>query len=268
MDATFEKLTFKKRLKTMLKVDFKRMFTMPLVYILAGVSFALPILILVMSTMMGDATTVDPTTGAETAMEMFTNVWQAISSVSSGKSAGMSMDLTTMCNMNLMYFMIAVLVCVFTADDFRSGYAKNLFTVRSKKVDYVFSKTLVCFVGGAIMIIMYFIGAMIGGGISGLPFTMEGFNAGGIVACLFSKVFLVAVFVAIFLTFAVVAKQRTWLSILLAIGVGAFMFMMIPMMTPLNANFIHIIMTLAGGGLFAVGLGAVSNVILNKTSLV
>ncbi|MDE6677186.1 MAG: ABC transporter permease, partial [Clostridia bacterium] len=164
--------------------------------------------------------------------------------------------------------LIAVLVCVFVSDDFRSGYAKNLFTVRAKKVDYVFSKSLVCFAGGAIMILAYFIGAMLGGAIAGLPFTMEGFNAGGIVACLFAKIFLVAVFVAIFLTFSVVAKQRTWLSILLSVGVGAFMFMMIPVMTPLNANFIHVIMTLAGGALFAVGLGAVSNVILNKTSLV
>ncbi|MDE7405393.1 MAG: ABC transporter permease [Clostridiales bacterium] len=268
MDATFEKFTFKKRLKTMLKVDFKRMFTMPLIYVLFGVSLAMPILILIMTSMMGGEA--DPTTGAEAAA-MFTNVWQAISSVSGTASSGdaaMSMDLTTMCNMNLMYFIIAVLVCMFTAEDFRSGYAKNLFTVRSKKVDYVFSKTLVCFVGGAIMMLIFFIGAMIGGAIAGLPFTMEGFNAGGIVACLLSKIFLVAVFVAIFLTFAVVAKQRTWLSILLAIGVGAFMFMMIPMMTPLNASFLHVIMTLAGGGLFAVGLGAVSNVILNKTSLV
>ena len=263
MEAKFEKYTFAKRLKTMLKVDFKRMFTMPLVYIMAGVSLAMPILILVMTSTMGGT----PEAGAEAAA-MFTNVWQATSSVSGGESAGMSMDLTTMCNMNLMYFAIAVLVCLFTADDFRSGYAKNLFTVRSKKVDYVFSKTLVCFVGGVIMILAFFIGAMLGGAIAGLPFTMEGFNAGNLVACIFSKVFLVAVFVALFLTFAVVAKQRTWLSILLSLGVGAFMFMMIPMMTPLNANFIHVIMTLAGGAIFAVGLGAVSNVILNKTSLV
>ena len=264
MEATFEKFTFAKRLKTMLKVDFKRMFTMPLVYIMAGIAFALPILILVMTSFMGGA---DPETGAETA-GMFTSVWQAISSVSGGEATGMSMDLTTMCNMNLMYFAVAVLVCLFTSDDFKSGYAKNLFTVRSKKVDYVFSKTLVCLVGGAIMILIYFVGAMIGGAIAGLPFAMEGFNAGGIVACLFSKIFLVAVFVSLFFTFSVVAKQRTWLSILLSCGVGAFMFMMIPMMTPLNANFIHVIMTLAGGAIFAVGLGAVSNVILNKTSLV
>ncbi|MDE6058696.1 MAG: hypothetical protein K2G44_01500 [Clostridia bacterium] len=250
---------FIKKLKTMLKVDFTRMFTMPLIYVMAGVSFAMPILILVMTSMMG---------GAEDGGVTFTSVWQAISSVGVESGAGMSMDLTTMCNMNLTYFLIAVLVCVFTAQDFRSGYAKNLFTVRSKKVDYVFSKTLVCFTGGAIMILAYFIGAMLGGAVAGLPFTMEGFNAGGVIACMFAKIFLVAVFVSIFLTFAVIAKQRTWLSILLAIGVGAFMFMMIPMMTPLNANFIHVIMTLAGGALFAVGLGAVCNVILNKTSLV
>ena len=91
MDAQFEKTTFIKRLKTMLKVDFKRMFTMPLVYILAGVSLVMPVLILVMTTMMGGEA--DPNTGAE-ATAMFTNVWQAISSVSGGESAGMSMDLT------------------------------------------------------------------------------------------------------------------------------------------------------------------------------
>ncbi len=263
MQPTFEKQSFWKKLKSMLKVDFKRMFTMPLVYIMAGVSLALPILILVMTSTMGGA---DTNTGADAA-GMFTNVWQAISSVSGG-NAGMAMDLTTMCNMNLMYFMLAVLVCVFTADDFRSGYAKNLFTVRPKKIDYVCSKTVVLFAGGAIMMIAFFIGAMLGGAIGGLPFTMEGFHAGNLVACLFAKIFLVAVFVAIFFTFSVVAKQRTWLSILLSCGVGAFLFMMIPMMTPLNANFIHVIMTLAGGGLFAAGLGAVSCVILNKTSLV
>ncbi len=263
MEAKFEKNTFGKRLKTMLKVDFKRMFTMPLVYIMAGVSLALPILILVMTSFMGGEP--DPTTGAEAA-GMFTNVWQAISSVSGGNA--MAMDLTTMCNMNLMYFMLAVLVCLFVADDFKSGYAKNLFTVRSKKVDYVFSKSLVCFVGGAIMILAFFIGAMIGGVIGGLPFTMEGFNAGNLIACLFSKIFLVAVFSSLFFMLSVIAKQKTWLSVLLSIGCGAFMFMMIPMITPLNANFIHVIMALAGGGLFAVGLGAISNVILNKTSLV
>ena len=49
----------------------------------------------------------------------------------------MSMDLVSMCNKNLVYFILTVLVCVFVGDDFRSGYSKNLFTIRSKKSNYV-----------------------------------------------------------------------------------------------------------------------------------
>lgn len=260
MDAQFEKSTFSKRLKSMLKVDFKRMFTMSLVYIMAGVSLAIPILILVITTLMGGEA--DPTTGAE-AMQGFTNVWQSIGSVS---GSPMGMDLTSMCNINMLYFLIAVLVCVFVSEDFRSGYAKNLFTVRSKKVDYVFSKTLVTFVGAVIMFAMYFIGAMIGGGIAGLPFTMEGFEVGGLIACLFSKIFVILIFVSIALILSVVGKQKLWISILGSFAAGMLLFAMIPMITPLNANFLNVIMCFAGGALFAVGLGALSNLILDKTS--
>ena len=120
---TFEKQSFAGRLKSMLKVDFKRMFTMPLVYIMAGVCLVMPILILVMTTMMGGEE------GAE-AVDMFTNVWQSIGSVSGSGSSATGMSLTGMCNINMLYFLVAVLVCVFVADDFRSVYANNILTVR------------------------------------------------------------------------------------------------------------------------------------------
>lgn len=259
MGTIFEKQTFQKRLKSMLKVDFKRMFTMPLVYIMVGVSLALPILILVMTSFMGGGGE-----GAE-AGGMFTNVWQALGSVS---GSGMAMDLTSMCNINLLYFLVAVFVCVFVGDDFKSGYVKNLFTVRSKKIDYVFSKSLVTFTGATIMFLAYFIGAMIGGAIAGLPFTTVGFSAGGVVACLFSKIFMTAIFVAVGLLLGVIGKQKLWLSILGSFGVGMLLFTMIPMIAPLNATIINVIMCLAGGAIFATGLGALSNLVLNKTSLV
>ena len=259
MQAKFEKTTFLQRLKSMLKVDFKRMFTMPLVYIMAGVSLVLPILILVMTSMMGSGEE-----GAE-AMQGFTNVWQSIGSVS---GSAMGMDLTSMCNINMLYFLVAVLVCIFVAEDFKSGYAKNLFTVRSKKVDYVFSKSLVTFTGATIMFVSYFVGAMIGGAIAGLPFDTAGFGAGGVVACMFSKIFMTAIFVSISLLLGTVAKQRLWISILGSFAAGMLLFTMIPMTAPLNSNILNVIMCLAGGSIFAVGLGAISNVILNKTSLV
>ena len=249
------------------------MFTMPLIYIIVAACLVMPIVILVMTTMMDGTVSVDPQTGVETVVEGFDNVWQIIGSVSadassSAEGAAMDMSITSMCNINMLYFFIAVLVCVFVADDFRSGYAKNLFTVRAKKDDYVISKTLVCFVGGALMILAFFIGSMIGGAISGLPFDMVGFGAWELIMCILSKMILAAVFVPIYLVMSVVAKQRLWLSMLLSLMVGMFLFMMIPMLTPLNSGAMNVILCIAGGAMFSVGLGAVSNLILNKTSLV
>lgn len=259
METAFEKQSFAKRLKSMLKVDFKRMFTMPLVYIMAGVCFILPILILVMTTMLGGAES------AENSMGAFTNVWQTIGSV--GGSA-MGMDLTSMCNINMLYFLVAVLVCVFVADDFKSGYAKNLFAMRAKKNDYVISKTIVTFVGAVVMFVMYLIGAAIGGAIAGLPFDTTGFGAGGVAACIICKIFMTAIFVAIALLLGTVAKQKLWISILGSFAAGMLLFTMIPMIAPLDAGILNVIMCLAGGALFAAGLGAASGLVLKKTDLV
>lgn len=271
-DISFGKNTFVKRLKSMLNVDFRRMFTMPLFYIMTGIALVTPILILVMTTMMDGTVSVNPQTGAETVVEGFDSVWQIISSVSGVKSSAASsgMDMIAMCNMNLIYFAVAILVCLFISADFASGYAKNLFTVRSKKTDYVISKTVVCFVCGAIMIVAFFIGSLLGGVFSGISFDLfeAGSSAVGLIMCLLSKILLIAVFVPIFVTMSVVAKQKAWLSILLSLGVGMLLFMMIPMLTPLNATILNVILCGAGAVMFSVGLGAVSNVILRKTSLV
>ena len=170
--AQLKKTTFGKKLMTMLHVDFRRMFTMPLIYIMVGSCLVMPILILVMTTMMDGSVTVNPQTGVETVIEGFDSTWQIIGTVSGASNAEASagMRMTAMCNINLLYFFIAVLVCLFVADDFRSGYAKNLFTVRAKKADYIVSKTLVCSVGGGLMILSFFVGSLLGGAIAGLPF--------------------------------------------------------------------------------------------------
>ncbi|MBQ8209050.1 MAG: ABC transporter permease [Clostridia bacterium] len=266
MNMKFEHNRFGKRLRSMLKVDFRRMFTMPLFYIMAGVSLVIPVLILVMTTMMDGSVSVDPTTGVETVIEGFDNVWQAIGTLS-GEGSAMSMDLTGMCNINMMYFIAAVFVCLFVYDDFRSGYAKNLFTVRSKKSDYVISKTLIGFVGGACMLIAFFAGAMLGGAVAGLPFETTA-GVGGIVMCMLSKIFLVGAFVPIYVLMSVVGKQKLWLSLIGSLGISMLFFMMIPSLTPLDAGAVNVILCLAGGVLFSVGFGAISNQVLNKTSLV
>ena len=267
MEMKFEHNGFGKRLKSMLLVDFRRMFTMPLFYIMAGSCLVMPILILVMTTMMDGSVSVNPQTGVETVIEGFDNTWQIIGSVSD-KGGAMAMDMTSMCNINLRYFLGSVLVCLFVSADFRSGYSKNLFTVRAKKNDYVISKTLVCFVGSVCMFICFFVGTMLGGVISGLPFDVGTAGINGIVMCLLSKVLLAAVFVPIYLTVSVAAKQKAWLSILGSLCIGMLFFMMIPMLTPLDSTIMNVVLCLAGAILFSVGLGTISNTILKKTSLV
>lgn len=265
MEQTFERSTFGKRVRSMLAVDFKRMAVSPFCFIMLGISFVMPILILVMTTMMDGTVSVDPQTGVETTMEGFRYVWQAISSPSGG--GAMSMDLTGMCNLNLMYFALAVFVCVFVADDFRSGYAKNLFAVRAKKGDYILSKTILAFAAGALMILCFLGGAMIGGAIAGLPFTVDGITASHIFLCILSKLLLIPVFAAIYVLTSVIAKQRTWLSMVLSLGVGMLLFMMIPMLTPLDATPLHPLLCLLGGVVFAGGLGAISRLILQKADI-
>ena len=46
------------------------------------------------------------------------------------------------------------------------------------------------------------------------------------------------------------------------------MFMMVPIISPLDSTIINVIFSFVGGLLFSIGLGVVSNKILNKTRLV
>ena len=265
------KNTFSKRFGSMLKVDFKRLFLSRSFYIIVAACLLAPILILVMTTMMDGSVTVDPNTGVETVMEGFDNVWQIIGTVSGASedaSASMDMSITSMCNINMLYFAIAALVCIFVADDFRSGYAKNLFTVRAKKTDYVASKTLVLFVGSAFMMLAFVLGAILGGIFAGVSFEMVGFNVGNLIMSILAKILLCLIFVGIYLCMSVVAKQKLWLSILLSFGVGMFLFNIAPMVSPLNSGLLQVILCTAGGAGFAIGMGTISNLVLKKTSLV
>ena len=91
------------------------------------------------------------------------------------------------------------------------------------------------------MLILYLLGSMLGGAIAGLSFDLHGLTAGNIVMCMLAKIFLMLVFAAIDVLVSVAAKQRAWLCLCGSLGVGM---------------------------LFSVGLGAASNAVLKKTSLV
>ncbi len=270
---TFPSHSFAERFGSMLKVDSRRMLAAPMFYIMLGIAFAVPILVLVMTSMFG---------GAESGMA-FTNTWQIIGSESGSMTAmmgaamsganaqggaGSAMDMTAMMNINLMYFMAAIYTCLFISEDFRSGYCKNLFTVRERKTDYVASKTVICFIAGALFLLAFFIGGVVGGSVAGLSFELGHAGSAGLVMCMLAKIFLMAVFVGIFVLMSVIGRQRSWMSILLALFAGMLMFMMIPMMIPLDSGFMNVGMCLAGGVIFTIALGAVSDMVLKKSNLI
>ncbi|MBO5023696.1 MAG: ABC transporter permease [Clostridia bacterium] len=264
----FEHNSSGKRIKSMLKVDFRRMFKSRLFYILIACSLLIPIVMTVMMTMMDGSVSVDPQTGKETVMQGPENTWQSIGTLPGGEAMG-GMDVMSMCNINMAFMGIAVFVCLFISDEFRSGYAKNLFTVRVKKSDYVISKTLSGFICGALMLLAYLIGALLGGAVSGLSFELVGgLTAANIVMCILAKIFLMPVFVSVFTLISVAAKQKTWLAVCGSLGGGMLLFMTVSMITPLASTAINVLLCLGGGLLFAFGLGAISNIVLRKSSLV
>ena len=262
----FEKSSFGTRVKSMLKVDFRRMFKSKLFYILIACALVMPILMTVMMAMMDGSVSVDPQTGVETVMHGPENAWQNIGTLP-GEPLGGD-EIFMMCNINMAFMGVAVFVCLFISDDFRSGYAKNLFTVRAKRGEYVVSKTISGFICGAVMLIAYLIGSILGGAISGLSFDLHGLSIGNIVMCMLAKIFLMLVFVSIFTLISVAAKQKAWLSICGSLGGGMLLFMMVGMITPLGSTILNVVLCAAGGTLFAFGLGAISKVVLKKTSLV
>lgn len=281
----FERVSLSRRVRSMLRVDFRRMLRSRLFYIILAAALLVPVVMTVMLTMMDGQESTDPQTGKVTVMEGPESVWESFGTLPADPSAppaeapsddaagamgGMGdMSVMAMCNINMAFMGVAVFVCLFISEDFRSGYAKNLFTVRARRGEYVASKILAGFVCGALMLLLYTLGAILAGAITGLSFELVGdMTVAGLVMCLFAKILLMLVFVSIFTVISVAAKQTAWLSICASLGGGMLLFMMIPMITPLTSTPLHVVLCAAGGAAFAFGLGAIGRIILKKTSLV
>lgn len=109
----FEKNSFGKRLGSMLKVDFRRMFKSKLFYILIATALVIPILMTVMMTMMDGSVSVDPHTGVETVIHGPENAWQSIGTLPTTDGVAMGgMDVMAMCNINMMFMHLLRFSCL------------------------------------------------------------------------------------------------------------------------------------------------------------
>ena len=255
------------RVESMMRVDLLRMRKSRLLYILIASALVMPILMTVMMAMMDGSVSVDPTTGVETVIRGPENAWQNIGTLPGGENMG-GTEVFAMCNINMTFMAVAVFVCLFISDDFRYGYSKNLFTVRAHKGDYVISKTVCGIITGTLMLIAYFIGTTLGGAIAGLSFELHGLSGYNVLMCMLSKILLMPVFVSIFTLISVAAKSKAWLSVCASLGGGMLLFMTVSIITPLSSTAINMLLCFIGGLVFAIGLGTIGRVVLNRTSLV
>lgn len=153
-ELNFEEPSFTQRLKSMLGVDFYRLFHTPMFYIFLAIAAIIPAMIL-------------STTGTEGANgAMYTSTWQIVAAESPLYAVS---SIAEYANMNMVFIFGGIMLSVFIGHDYKSGYVKQLFTTHAKKQDYMLSKALTGAFSMSCMCITYLIGGTVAGLLTGTP---------------------------------------------------------------------------------------------------
>lgn len=168
MNLQFESPSLFKRLKSMLSVDFYRLFHTSMFYIFLLIAAIIPAMVLGMT--------------SNTEGSLYTNTWQIIAS---NETLYIVHNIGEYANMNMVYIFGGIMISIFIGHDFRSGYVKQLFTTHPKKQDYVISKTLIGSFSMTCMCITYLIGTVIAGLAVQSSFDV---NVGSLILALLGKI--------------------------------------------------------------------------------
>ena len=199
-DLHFESPSFAKRLKSMLGVDFYRLFHTPMYYIFLAIAAIIPAMIF------GTGGMENPQTG-EAAALLYTNVWNAIAA---DTPLYVFSHIGEYANMNMVFIFGGTMVSIFIGHDYRSGYVKQLFTTHAKKQDYMMSKSITCAFAMACMCITYLIGAVLAGALTGLDFSV---NFASLLIAILSKVVLSLGWASLYTFLNVVFRKQFGISI-------------------------------------------------------
>lgn len=172
----FQTPTFINRIKSMLKVDFYRLFHTPLFYIFIAIAAIIPAMLIGTGGMSGP--------NGEATAPLFSTVWQAIAA---DKPLYIVSSIAEYANMNMVFIFGGIMVSIFIGHDYKSGYVKQLFTTHAKKSDYMMSKTITCAFAMACMCLTYLLGAVLAGALVGLSFAG---NFGGIICSILGKIIM------------------------------------------------------------------------------
>jgi len=196
----FESPSFGKRLKSMLGVDFYRLFHTPMFYIFLAIAAFIPALIL------GTGGMENPQTGEVSAL-LYTNVWNA---VAADVPLYVFSHIGEYANMNMVFIFGGIMVSIFIGHDYRSGYVKQLFTTHAKKQDYMMSKSLTCAFAMACMCITYLLGAVTAGILTGLDFSV---NVVSLIIAILSKMVMSLGWASLYTFLNVVFRKQFGISI-------------------------------------------------------
>ncbi|MBE5755099.1 MAG: hypothetical protein E7341_00255 [Clostridiales bacterium] len=193
----FESPSFITRIKSMLSVDFYRLFHTPLFYIFIAIAAIIPAMIIGTTGMEGSQT------GA-----IFTNTWQAIAVE---KPLYVIENIGQYANMNMVFIFGGIMVSIFIGHDYKSGYVKQLFTTHAKKQDYMISKSLTCAFAMVCMCGTYLVGTVLAGALVGLSFKV---NFGSLVCALLGKVIMSLGWASLYTFLNVIFRKYFAVSIL------------------------------------------------------
>ena len=215
-ELTFESPTFFQRIKSMLGVDFYRLFHTPLFYIFLAIAAIIPAMLIAMTGMPGP--------NGEPSTPLFTNVWQAIAA--NTPIYGFE-GIDKYANMNMVFIFGGIMVSIFIGHDYKSGYVKQLFTTHAKKEDYMISKSLTCAFAMTCMCITYLFGAIVAGAITQTSFSV---NAGNLICAILGKIFISLGWASLYTFLNIIFRRYFGVSIassfffgtgVLVIGIGS-----------------------------------------------
>ena len=199
MIPTFETPTLQKRLKSMLGVDFYRLFHTPMFYIFLAIAAIIPAMVSSMAMMGGQ--------NGQAAAQLFTNTWNIIAADS---PLYVVRNIGEYANMNMVFIFGGIMVSIFIGHDYRSGYVKQLFTTHAKKSVYMISKSLTCAFAMACMCFTSLLGGLAGGVFAGLSMEV---NFGSLLLALLGKLVMSLGWASLYTFMNVILRRQFGVSI-------------------------------------------------------
>lgn len=262
----FNSPSFFQRVKSMLSVDFYRLFHTPLFYIFLAIAAIIPAMIL-------------GTTGVEGATAMYTNTWQLIAS---DKPLYVVSSIAEYANMNMVFIFGGIMLSIFIGHDYKSGYVKQLFTTHAKKQDYMISKTIIGAFSMACMCLSYFLATALAGLLVGASMSV---NVGSLLCAILGKMLMSLGWASLYVFLNIIFRKFFGISIcssfflgtgILIIGAAAVVGNSVVLnvflygssvFACLSSNFVSVLVCLAVSLAWSVIYNVLGTVILNKSDV-